>query len=128
LETTFRRVIGSDRSCLSRRCAGFVLKKRKCSPASSIEKFATGTPITNERGFGFRNHDFSLVKDTRIGESLNLQLRFEFFNFRNRHTFTGFSMYGGLPFINSYGTPDFGLWNGTVRRPRIIQLGARLEF
>jgi hypothetical protein len=87
-----------------------------------------GTPMTNERGFGFYNHDFSVIKNTPIGEHARLQLRFEFFNLWNWHTFTGRGVLGSLPFNTSLASPDFGYWNGTVSQPRIIQLGARLEF
>ena len=88
----------------------------------------TGTPMTNERGYGFHNHDFSVVKNTPIGEYARFQLRFEFFNLWNWHTFTGSGNWGALPFNTSYGSSDFGTWNGTVSQPRVIQLGARLEF
>ncbi len=88
----------------------------------------TGTPITNERGFGYYNHDFSVVKNTPIGEVARFQLRFEFFNLWNWHTFTGSSNWGSLPFDVSLSSSDFGTWNGTVSQPRVIQLGARLEF
>ncbi len=38
-------------------------------------------------GPGFRNVDFSLLKSTALGETLNLQFRAEFFNLFNRPNF-----------------------------------------
>jgi hypothetical protein len=90
-----------------------------------------GTPITNERGFSFYNHDFSLVKNTAVGEYVNFQFRAEFFNLWNWHRFTGrgtSAAGGGHPFTNDASSPDFGFWNGGVSEPRTVQLSIRLEF
>lgn len=81
----------------------------------------TGPPITNERGFGYINHDLSLLKRIPIGEQIIFEFRAEFFNVWNWHTFG-----------NDFGTDvpqyNFGYWSGEPSPPRIIQLGARLEF
>jgi len=88
----------------------------------------TGTPMTNERGFSYFNHDLSLIKNTRIGEVSNFQLRFEAFNLWNWHRFTSNGNWGDLAFNTNLGSADFGRWTGAVSAPRIIQVAARLEF
>jgi len=71
------------------------------------------------RGPGFANVDFGLIKNNSIGEKLNLQLRFEFFNLFNRVNLQGVDadMSSG-----TFGTPV------ATYAPRSIQLGVRLEF
>ncbi|HVN81503.1 MAG TPA: hypothetical protein VMW38_21115, partial [Terriglobia bacterium] len=44
-----------------------------------------GPRMSNVRGFGYHNHDLSLLKNTRISEGINLQFRAEFFNVWNWH-------------------------------------------
>ena len=66
------------------------------------------------------NLDFSVVKDTRINESMMLQLRAEFFNVLNQSTF-------GTP-TSSIGNPAFGLITGTATTERQIQFGLRFVF
>ena len=46
-----------------------------------------GPRISNIRGFGYHNQDFGLIKNTRLGERVTLQLRGEFFNVWNWHIF-----------------------------------------
>jgi hypothetical protein len=88
----------------------------------------TGSVITNERGFAFYNHDFSLVKNNPIAERANFQFRAEFFNLWNWHTFTSSGTWGGQAFNTGVGSANFGTWNGSVSAPRTIQFSARLEF
>lgn len=88
----------------------------------------TGSPITNFRGFGFKNHDVSFVKDTSFGERVNFQFRAEFFNVWNWHSFTHSGQWAGQAFDTDVASPNFGLWNGSVSAPRTIQFSARLEF
>ncbi|UCF36156.1 MAG: carboxypeptidase regulatory-like domain-containing protein [Acidobacteriota bacterium] len=88
----------------------------------------TGTVATNERGFGFMNHDVSFVKDTSFGENVSFQFRAEFFNIWNWHRFTSSGTWGSQAFTSDVSSPDFGYWNGSVSEPRTIQFGARLSF
>ena len=90
--------------------------------------YGKGPRISNLRGFPFYNHDVALVKNTRITERLNFQLRAEFFNLWNWHAFTGSGEWGYGAFNTDIASTDFGLWNGTISRPRNIQVGARLDF
>jgi outer membrane receptor protein involved in Fe transport len=80
------------------------------------------------RGFGYRNQDLSLIKNTRLPGNTNLQIRFEIFNLWNWHIFTNPGQWGGLAFVNDLASPDFGRWNGSVTDPRTMQLAARFEF
>jgi hypothetical protein len=79
-------------------------------------------------GPGLRNFDFSLIKDTKIKEHLNLQFRAEFFNVVNHSNFqaplnnsavfaSDGSPVGGAGFIDSTSTPN-----------REIQFGLKLIF
>ncbi len=67
---------------------------------------------------GYANADISLFKSTPLYDRLMLQLRFEFFNAFN-HTQYGFA--------NTTVGPGFGQITST-RAPRVIQLGARLQW
>jgi hypothetical protein len=71
-------------------------------------------------GPGWWNLDFSLVKDTKITESKQIQFRAEFFNIRNHATFA-------TPGA-SIGSPNFGISTGTATAERIIQFGLRFMF
>jgi hypothetical protein len=100
-------------------------------PSSPINSFAlrVGTSprfLTHIRGPGFQSEDFGVVKNTRISERVNLQLRCDMFNVLNR---TGrgdpdTALGDGLP--SAGGT--FGLITGPAHGPRVIQLAARLNF
>ena len=83
--------------------------------------FGSGSGISNLRGFGFYNHDIGVLRQVTITERLRLELRGEFFNVWNWHTFTN-------NFITDVSSPSFGMWNGTVSNPRNIQLGAKIVF
>ena len=103
-------------------------------PLSAFETFGytgSGVRITNLRGPNFKNFDMSIIKNTRIGEKLNFQIRAEFFNALNLHYFInpgGFNISGNFPFTNDIASPNFGKWSGDVSAPRTIQIGARFEF
>jgi hypothetical protein len=71
-------------------------------------------------GPGWSNLDFSLVKDTKLTESKQVQFRAEFFNILNEATFA-------TPGA-SIGNPNFGISTGTATAERQIQLGLRLMF
>ena len=70
-------------------------------------------------GPGFQNVNASLVKNTSLTESVNLQLRLEAFNLFNRPNFN-------LP-DNFLGSPTFGQIT-SAREPRHLQLGVKLLF
>jgi len=82
-------------------------------------------------GPGFRNFDFSVLKNTKIGESSNLQLRAEFFNITNHPNFALPSNILAAPnFGTLFQTPDaaqnnVGLGSGGAR---LIQLAVKLNF
>jgi hypothetical protein len=101
-------------------------------PLSGFEAFGyygQGPRISNLRGFGFHNHNFGLIKDTKITERVNFQIRAEFFNIWNWHTFTCSNQcFGSTPFDTDISSPLFGMWNGGVSNPRNIQLAGRFEF
>jgi hypothetical protein len=91
-----------------------------------------GPRISNLRGPHGKNLDFSLTKNTRIGERMNFQLRFAFFNALNQHYFYPAASVNNqgsnFAFNNDVNKVSFGSWNGGVSSPRTIQIGARIEF
>jgi hypothetical protein len=70
-------------------------------------------------GPGYQNVNVSLLKNTKVSERLNLQLRAEFFNLFNHPNFD-------LP-DNFLGSPTFGRIS-SARDPRHIQFGVKLLF
>jgi carboxypeptidase family protein len=90
------------------------------------------------RGPSFNNWDFSLVKDTRLGERVKMQFRAEFFNvlnhphFANPEASTLFNEDPSSPglFGASNATPDVGAANPVIGTggPRNIQLGLKFIF
>lgn len=66
------------------------------------------------------NMDFSLLKNTRLAEALNMQFRAEFFNIFNHPTF-------GTP-GGSIGSSNFGLSTSTQSSEREMQFGLRFIF
>jgi hypothetical protein len=91
--------------------------------------YGNGPRISDFRSFSYKNMDLTLVKNTRLFKEVNLQIRVEAFNVWNWHNFTSAQQYAaGIPFNTDISSPDFGLWNGAVTAPRVIQLAARLEF
>jgi hypothetical protein len=70
-------------------------------------------------GPGFQNVNASLVKNTRLGETLSLQLRAEAFNLFNHPNFN-------LP-DNFLGSPTFGRIL-SAQSPRHLQFGVKLLF
>ncbi len=91
--------------------------------------YGTGPRISSLRGFSYRNQDLSLIKNTKIGGRMNLQLRVEAFNVWNWHVF-GWSgdINGGPAFDTDLASPSFGSWTGGVSDPRVVQVAARFEF
>src|SRR5713101_2067885 len=82
-------------------------------------------------GPGFHNFDFSVMKNTRIGEQANIQFRAEFFNIFNHPNFALPANILAAPnFGTLFQTPDaaqnnVGLGSGG---PRLIQLAVKLSF
>jgi hypothetical protein len=94
-----------------------------------------GPRISNLRGPSGKNLDFSITKNTPIGERANFQLRFAFFNALNSHyLFPAANVNNqgsSFAFVNDIaagGANGFGTWTGGVSSPRTIQIGARIEF
>jgi hypothetical protein len=80
----------------------------------------SGAPAyTGARGFGTISEDFSLQKNNRLSEKFKFQLRVEFIDAFNRHTFGGISA--------NVTNPAFGQVT-SVSGNRQVQLGARLDF
>lgn len=83
------------------------------------------------RGPGFHNFDFSIVKNTKIGERLNTQFRAEFFNLTNHPNFALPNNVLSAPIFGQlFQTPDAaqndtGLGSGG---PRLIQFGVKVSF
>ena len=71
------------------------------------------------RGPGLANVDFTVLKNNRLSESVNMQLRFEFFNVFNRTNLRNVN--------GSLNSSTFGRSTATFN-PRIVQLGARFTF
>jgi hypothetical protein len=82
-------------------------------------------------GPGFDNFDFSVMKNTRIGERINAQFRAEFFNITNHPNFALPANILAAPnFGTLFQTPDaaqnnVGLGSGG---PRLIQFALKLSF
>jgi hypothetical protein len=82
--------------------------------------YGVGPRVTDLRGFGYRNHDLTLMKSFPIREGISFQVRGDFFNLYNSHSFRGFD--------TDVASPTFGMWNGSVTSPRYVQVGGRLMF
>ena len=99
------------------------------SPDAFNYYYGNGPRISEYRKSGYRNQDLSLIKNTRLFGDMNLQLRIEAFNVWNWHNWNGGStQWGGNAFNTDVASADFGMWNGSVTAPRVIQLAARFEF
>ena len=100
------------------------------SPEAFNYYWGTGDRVTSYRGQSYRNQDLSLIKNTRMGRRVTLQLRISAFNLWNWHSFVKSGGYipTDFPFSTDISSPGFGLWNGSVSNPRNIQLSARLQF
>jgi hypothetical protein len=74
------------------------------------------------RGFGITSENVSLMKNTSFGAEgrYKLQLRLEFYNIFNRHTFQQPN--------TDISSSMFGFVTGVSSSPRNGQFGARFEF
>ena len=86
-----------------------------------------GRALPDVRQPGFFNCDFSMIKNTHIGEKTNVQFRAEAFNLDN-HTNLGFVNTGFSPGANGLNASStFGTIT-SARASRTIQLGMKLVF
>jgi len=81
-------------------------------------------------GPGYREFDFSILKNTKIGERANVQFRAEFFNIVNHPFALPSSILAAPNFGALFQTPDaaqnnVGLGSGG---PRLIQFALKLSF
>jgi hypothetical protein len=76
----------------------------------------------------FVNTDFSLVKNFLLPfrEGMSMQFRAEFFNIFNHAQFFLSGGSSGMQDINA--TTSFGVVNGTVNNPRVVQFALKLKF
>jgi hypothetical protein len=79
----------------------------------------TSRTLPDVRSPGVVNFDFSITKNTKLGERFSTQLRGEFFNGFNHPNF-------GTP-GTVFGTSTFGVIS-SASDPRIIQLGLKVLF
>jgi hypothetical protein len=83
------------------------------------------------RGPGFAQWDLAFVKNTKIGQKANLQLRIEGFNILNRANF-GLLNYGvrSSAFGTMSSTPDVDQGNPVIAQggPRAFQWALRVQF
>ena len=100
-------------------------------PASSFNYYwGTGQKVTSYRGSGYKGQDLALSKTINLTEKMKLEFRGEAFNIWNAHYLTCDDQlwWDCMPFSNDISSADFGLWNGTVSRPRNVQLVGRFTF
>jgi hypothetical protein len=74
-------------------------------------------------GPGLATWDFSVLKDTRIREQLNLQFRAEIFNLLNR---ANFNLPNAVVFTPSGVSPTAGVITSTSTTSRQVQFGLKL--
>ncbi len=100
---------------------------------------ADGTVGNTPRNFligpGLSQWDVTLAKNTKIGEKVNVQLRWEVYNILNRGNFSRFSLDNGLQDLGSgFGslteTPDVAAGNPVIAQggPRNMNLGLKITF
>ena len=75
------------------------------------------------RGPGLATWDFSTMKDTKLGERLNLQFRAEIFNLLNR---ANFNMPNEVAFTPSGISPTAGVITSTTTTSRQVQFGLKV--
>ncbi|MBI3680542.1 MAG: TonB-dependent receptor [Acidobacteria bacterium] len=72
------------------------------------------------RSDGTSQVDFTVTKNTKLRERLNLQVRAEVFNISNSPRFS--------PPNANFGNPQFGVVNAQSNLPRIVQFGLKLSY
>lgn len=106
------------------------------SPCTTVGKVTTCSPGDMGRnsvtGPSFVNTDFSLIKNTKISERVNLQFRAEAFDVLNHPNFGNPNL--TVPTPANIRTSTFGVItntrfpNGDFGSARQLQLGLKLEF
>jgi hypothetical protein len=93
------------------------------------------TPRNFLIGPGLSQWDITLAKNTKIGEKVNVQLRWEVYNVLNRGNFSRFSLDNGLQDLGSgFGsisqTPDVASGNPVIAQggPRNMNLSLKITF
>ena len=111
--------------------SGFVLARDFRRGTAGFNQFRLGNSVNNL--------DMILAKNTKFGERMNLELRFEAFNTLNHTQFTTVDLNlgsaatctvsGGVVTgdCNRASNPNFGKYTG-ARESRVLQLGARFSF
>ena len=102
-----------------------------CSDPSSTGFAALGNIGRNVfRGPFQTNHDLSVVKRTKLSETVNVEFRAEAFNFLNHPAFQSPQAAGSS--FGNYGRVDVSTGDSsilaTANRPRTIQFGLKLNF
>jgi hypothetical protein len=83
---------------------------------------ASRTPVYGPR---FVNTDFSAFKTFHVHEGYALEFRAEMFNLLNH---AQFYLGGGPSQMQDISGANFGVVNGTVNNPRLVQFALRLDF
>ena len=86
------------------------------------------------RGPAYFNTDFTIMKNTKLGENATLGIGFQFFNFLNHPNF-GFpdnynsdQAFGRISYLEQSPTSIVGSGIGGDAAPRMIQLKAQIQF
>jgi hypothetical protein len=106
--------------------------------SNSFTAPTTGSVGDTHRNFligpGLSQWDVTLAKNTKIGEKLNVQLRWEIYNVLNRANYSRFSLQNGLNSGAAFGslteTPDVAAGNPVIAQggPRNMNLGLKITF
>jgi hypothetical protein len=111
---------------------GPMLNKAAFQSSSTFNfNLGQGLRVTNLRGPGYHNQDLTFMKDVKIVERVGLEFRAEMFNVWNWHMFTtSGNICCGAPSAVSFdvASPNFGLWNGNVTNPRVVQFAMKVLF
>ncbi len=84
-------------------------------------QFTLGNSSRNPvRGPAYRDADIAFIKNSKIRENLDLQLRTEIFNLANT---PAFSQPNGV-----LGNPAFGTITSTISNPRVVQFGVKFLY
>ena len=84
-------------------------------------QFTLGNSSRNPvRGPAYRDTDLAFIKNSRIKEAMNLQLRAEIFNLTNT---PALAQPNGV-----LGTPAFGTITSTITNPRVVQFGVKILY
>ena len=99
-----------------------------CAFATAPDGELGNAPRSASYGPRFVNTDFSAIKNFPLSfrEGMMIQFRAEFFNLFNHPQFYLSGGSSGMQDINA--TTSFGVVNGTVNNPRVIQFALKLNF